>query len=65
MRDKIVVGITQGDTNGIGYEVIIKALAEQMGGTTEVQSSLGKGTTFWVTLPCDVKAIVKRSDINV
>lgn len=27
-RDKIVVGITQGDTNGIGYEVIIKALAD-------------------------------------
>jgi 4-hydroxythreonine-4-phosphate dehydrogenase len=28
MKDKIVVGITQGDTNGIGYEVIIKALAD-------------------------------------
>lgn len=27
MKSKIVVGITQGDTNGIGYEVIIKALA--------------------------------------
>lgn len=27
-KDKIVVGITQGDTNGIGYEVIIKALAD-------------------------------------
>ncbi len=27
-NDKIVVGITQGDTNGIGYEVIIKALAD-------------------------------------
>lgn len=25
---KIIVGITQGDTNGIGYEVIIKALAD-------------------------------------
>lgn len=25
---KIVVGITQGDTNGIGYEVIIKALSD-------------------------------------
>ena len=25
---KIVVGITQGDGNGIGYEVIIKALAD-------------------------------------
>ena len=25
---KIRVGITQGDTNGIGYEVILKTLAE-------------------------------------
>ena len=28
MGKKIVVGITQGDTNGIGYEVIIKAFAD-------------------------------------
>lgn len=27
-NNKIVVGITQGDSNGIGYEVIIKALAD-------------------------------------
>src|SRR5574344_823754 len=27
MQPKIVIGITQGDTNGIGYEVIIKALS--------------------------------------
>ena len=26
---KLVVGITQGDSNGIGYEVIIKALADE------------------------------------
>lgn len=28
MAQKTVIGITQGDTNGIGYEVIIKALAD-------------------------------------
>ena len=28
MKDKLVVGITQGDSNGIGYEVIIKALSD-------------------------------------
>ncbi|MEF9932176.1 MAG: 4-hydroxythreonine-4-phosphate dehydrogenase PdxA [Bacteroidales bacterium] len=28
MAQKIVLGITQGDTNGIGYEVIIKALSD-------------------------------------
>ena len=30
MKKKIRVGITQGDTNGIGYEVILKALADPM-----------------------------------
>ena len=29
MNRKIIVGITQGDGNGIGYEVIIKALADE------------------------------------
>ncbi len=29
MSEKLVVGITQGDGNGIGYEVIIKALADE------------------------------------
>ena len=28
MTRKITIGITQGDTNGIGYEVIIKALSD-------------------------------------
>src|SRR5574344_1767574 len=28
-NNKLIVGITQGDGNGIGYEVIIKALADQ------------------------------------
>ena len=27
-NDKVIVGITQGDSNGIGYEVIIKALSD-------------------------------------
>ena len=27
MKEKLVIGITQGDCNGIGYEVIIKSLA--------------------------------------
>ncbi len=29
MNRKLIVGITQGDSNGIGYEVIIKALADE------------------------------------
>ena len=56
----------QDEVCGTGLDLpIIKALAEQMGGTAEVQSSFGKGTTVWVTLPCTATTIVKRSDINV
>lgn len=29
MKNKLIVGITQGDGNGIGYEVIIKSLADE------------------------------------
>lgn len=34
MNDKIIVGISQGDINGIGLEVILKTLAEP--GITEI-----------------------------
>ena len=27
-NEKIIIGITHGDINGIGYEVILKTLAE-------------------------------------
>ena len=40
---KIRVGITQGDTNGIGYEVILKALADQM--TLELFTPVVYGST--------------------
>ena len=29
MEKKLKIGITQGDINGIGYEVILKALTDQ------------------------------------
>ena len=28
MEEKIIIGITHGDINGIGYEVILKTLAD-------------------------------------
>ena len=31
---------------------ICHELASLMGGHMEIQSSLGRGTTIWVTLPC-------------
>ena len=42
MSRKLIVGITQGDGNGIGYEVIIKALADERG------QSLAQMALAWV-----------------
>ncbi|HEY6461327.1 MAG TPA: ATP-binding protein, partial [Polyangiaceae bacterium] len=40
----------RGDSYGVGLSVVVKLL-EQMGGTLEVMSRPGSGTTFWVYLP--------------
>ena len=41
---------------------IIKELVEQMGGTIEIQSEEGKGTTAYVIIPCEMKSMEKRSE---
>lgn len=49
---------------GTGLDLpIIQELVHQMGGTIELQSELGKGTTAWVTIPCEATAIKKKRDI--
>ena len=35
MNEKIKIGITHGDLNGVGYEVILKAFADEA--MTEIQ----------------------------
>ena len=42
---------------------ITHALVQQMGGTVELQSELGKGTTIWVFIPCKASVIEKRREI--
>ena len=44
--------------NNMNYYV--NQLIEQMGGTIEVQSEVGKGTTFFVTLPCEMMTLEKK-----
>ncbi|MCL1973479.1 MAG: 4-hydroxythreonine-4-phosphate dehydrogenase PdxA [Bacteroidetes bacterium] len=46
MQQKITVGITQGDTNGIGYEVIIKALSDNR--ITEICTPVIYGSSRFV-----------------
>lgn len=39
---------------------IVKELIEQMNGSIEVQSEQGKGTTFFVTIPCEMGVLEKK-----
>ena len=49
------------DTEGTGLDLpIVKELIEQMGGSIEVQSEQDKGTTFFVTMPCEMGVLEKK-----
>ena len=50
---------------GTGLDLpIIEALIKKMGGSIELNSELGKGTTAWLFLPCHAKMIEKKSNID-
>jgi signal transduction histidine kinase len=49
------------DKEGTGLDLpIVKELIEQMNGSIEVQSEQGKGTTFFVTIPCEMGVLEKK-----
>ena len=55
---------TSGINNGTGLGLpICKELAEQMGGTIDISSEKGKGTTVWITMPCTATAIDRKKEI--
>ena len=46
---------------GSGLDMsIVQLLVKQMGGTIEVQSDYGKGTSVWVSIPCTASVIEKK-----
>jgi signal transduction histidine kinase len=50
---------------GTGLDLpIVKALVELMGGTVEIQSEKGKGTTVWVSLPCSATVAERKKTIE-
>jgi signal transduction histidine kinase/CheY-like chemotaxis protein len=51
----------QGVGTGLGLAVV-QALVEQMQGQLEVQSALGEGTTFTMTLPLTTEALTQRDE---
>lgn len=51
---------------GSGLDLpIVKELIEQMGGSIEVMSEKGKGTTIYVSVPCHSSNFEKKSEIMV
>lgn len=50
---------TTADTKGFGI-AITKELVGQMGGTIEISSELGSGTTVYIMLPCQASVIKRK-----
>ena len=48
---------------GSGLDIpIVQLLVKQMGGSIEIQSDYGKGTSVWVSIPCTASVIEKKRE---
>ena len=48
---------------GSGLDLpIVQLLAKQMGGSIEIQSDYGKGTSTWVSIPCTASVIERKRE---
>ena len=51
---------------GTGLDMpIVKELVEQMNGNIEVQSELGKGSAFYISIPCEMASFDKKTEILI
>ena len=51
---------------GTGLDLpIVKELVEQMNGSIELQSEQGKGTSFFVSIPCEMTSFDKKAEIVI
>lgn len=54
----------QSEHNGTGLDMpIVKELVEQMGGSIEIQSEEGKGSTAYVIIPCEMSSMEKKTEV--
>ena len=62
--DHVYEHFASSSNNGTGLGLpICKELAEQMGGTIDISSEEGKGTTVWITMPCQATVIERKKNI--
>ena len=55
----------KGELIGSGLDLAIaQLLAHQMGGTIDIQSDYGKGTSAWVSIPCTALVIDKKRNLE-
>ena len=55
-----------GQQEGTGLDLpIVKELVEQMHGSIELQSELGKGNAFFLNIPCEMVSFDKKAEIMV
>ena len=54
------------ERQGTGLDMpIVKELVEQMNGSIEVQSEQGKGTLFYISIPCEMASFDKKTEILI
>ncbi len=52
------------ERQGTGLDMpIVKELIEQMNGTIELQSEVGKGNSFFISIPCEMASFDKKAEI--
>ena len=52
----------QNQKTGLGLP-ICKELVTQMGGTIDISSEVGKGTSVWISIPCEASVIEHKTEI--
>ena len=63
VQDQHFVRREDGGLIGSGLDIpIVQLLAKQMGGSIEIQSDYGKGTSVWVSIPCTASVIERKRE---
>jgi signal transduction histidine kinase len=64
MLSHVYERFSTGKNGGTGLGLpICKELTEQMGGSIDISSEEGKGTTVWIIMPCKATVIDRKKEI--